>query len=127
MENIDNSNPLNEIIDSGKEYLYLKIDQIKLKSVENLSLLTNKMIFTLLASMLGGVILQLLGFAASFFIGSLLGSYALGFVIVAGFFLLILAILYVFKDRLFTNKLVQLFIKMFYPKPKTEEAEQWDS
>ena len=77
MENIDNSNPLNEITDSGKEYLYLKIDQIKLKSVENLSLLTNKMIFTLLASMLGGVIMQLLGCAASFFIGSLRGSYAL--------------------------------------------------
>lgn len=123
MENKLKENPLNNISDSGKEYVYMKIDQVKLKSIENISLLTNKMIFMLIASMLGGVILQILGFAASFFIGRLLGSYALGFVIVAAFFAVVLCIIYFFRNRLFTNVLIQTFIKMFFPRIKDEEAE----
>jgi hypothetical protein len=84
---MNNTNPFNNITDSTKDYINLKIDEYKLKGVENFSILTNKMIYILLAIMLGGVILQLLGFALSFFVGSLFNSTAIGFLIVAVFLL----------------------------------------
>lgn len=113
MDNTEKSR-IDELRDSGKEYINLRIDEIKLKSVENLAKLSNKLIVLLLAIMLGGVILQLSGLALSYFIGQLVGNTALGFLLVAIFFLLVLLLLFIFRDKLFLNKLVKLFVGIFF-------------
>lgn len=119
MENSEKSK-IEDLRDSGKEYINLKIDEVKLKSVAHLAKLSNKLIVLLLAIMLGGVVLQLSGLALSYFIGQLVGSVALGFLIVAIFFLVILALLFIFRDRLFLNKLVRLFIGVFFENDNKE-------
>ena len=49
-ENGKSKNAADEMISSVKEYVALKIDELKLKGVEGLSLLCSKMIFIFLAA-----------------------------------------------------------------------------
>lgn len=116
MNESGNKTQLDDISSSAKEYVNMKIDEFKLRGVENLSILSNKMIFLLIATMMGGVILQLTGLALSYFIGQLLGNTALGFLITAVLFIIILLIIYSRRNNLFTDKLVALFIKIFFEK-----------
>ncbi len=116
MNNPDDNTPLDDITSSAKEYINLKIDEYKLKGAEHLSVLSNKLIFLLIATMLGGVILQLTGLALAYFAAQLVGNTALGFIIVAVIFIIILSIIYLKREKLFTDKLVALFIKIFFEK-----------
>jgi len=110
----ENNNQLGEMSQTAKEYISLKIDEYKLKGVENFSIISNKVLVILIATMLGAVILQLLGFAFAFFIGELLGSTALGFVIVAFIFGVALWLVYANRNTLFINRMIQMYMRMFF-------------
>ena len=114
MDELNPDSRLNEISGTAKEYLNLRLDEYKLKGVENFSLISNKVLVILIATMLGAVILQLFGFALAFFIGDLLGSTAIGFVIMALVFGCVLAIIYAKRDSLFINRTIQMYMKMFF-------------
>lgn len=114
MDELNPNSRISEISGTAKEYLNLRLDEYKLKGVENFSLISNKVLVTLIATMLGAVILQLLGFALAFFTGDLLGSTALGFVMVALVFGSVLAVIYAKRDSLFINRMIQMYMKMFF-------------
>ena len=109
-----NNNLLGEISHTAKEYINLKMDEYKLYGVENLSIISNKVLVILIATMLGAVILQLIGFAFAFFIGWLLNSTALGFAIVSLVFGMALWLIYIKRDTLFINRMVQMYMRMFF-------------
>ncbi len=114
MTGTDNNSRLGEISETAREYINLRLDEYKLKGVENFSLLSNKILVILISTMLGAVILQLLGFAFAFLIGELIGSTALGFAIMALVFGCILGIIYARRNTLFTNRMVRMYMKMFF-------------
>lgn len=99
---------------SLKEYVNMKLDSFTLKAVEDISIVSGKVILILIFTMLGVVILQLLGFALAYFIGEQLGSNALGFLIVGGVFVIALLVVFLMRKKLFTNSIVKLFINMFF-------------
>lgn len=99
---------------SLKEYVNMKLDSFTLKAVEDISIVSGKVILILIFTMLGVVILQLLGFALSYFIGEQLGSNALGFLIVGGIFVVAFLVVFCLRKKLFTNSIVKLFINMFF-------------
>lgn len=113
-ENGKSKNAADEMISSVKEYVALKIDELKLKGVEGLSLLCSKMIFIFLAAMTIVIVLQLLGLSLGFLIGEYLGSNALGFLAVGAFFIIVFIILYLFKNKIFVNNFVKFFIQIFF-------------
>lgn len=100
--------------DDIKEYINLKIDEYKLRGVEGLATLTNKAIFLVLSTMVGGVILQLAGLSLALLVAQLVGNMALGFAIVALVFVIILIILFATRKRLFVNRLVKMYIDLFF-------------
>lgn len=115
---------------SIKEYINMKIDQFTLKSVENISIVSSKVILILIYVMLGVVILQLIGFALSYFIGELLDSTAMGFLIVGGVFIIAFLAVFLLRKKLFTNSIVKMFINMFFNNNKEENyfnEEQMDN
>ncbi|MBQ2132920.1 MAG: hypothetical protein II202_02405, partial [Bacteroidales bacterium] len=57
-----------KVTDTAVEYLNTRVEGYKYKMVGNLSLLTNKIMVALIATMLGTVILLLSGFALAFII-----------------------------------------------------------
>ena len=114
MEKFNYSTIFSKVADTAVEYLNLRIDEYKLKTAENLSLLTNNILVALIATMLGTVILLLLGFALAFFLGGILGSLAWGFAIVAIMFAEALIMVYLCRKTLFINKMKQMYFKMFF-------------
>ncbi|MFA6879470.1 MAG: hypothetical protein WCQ81_04185 [Bacteroidales bacterium] len=105
---------------SVKEYINMKIDQFTLKGVEDISIVSSKVILILIYVMLGVVILQLIGFALSYFIGELLDSTAMGFLIVGGVFIIAFLAVFLLRKKLFTNSIVKMFINMFFNNNKEE-------
>lgn len=107
-------NRLDDIRQTVKDYVNLRADEYKLKGVENFSIISNKLLVMLIATMLGAVILQLLGFTIAFTIGELVGSTALGFCATALLFAVILAIIYLKRETLFLNRMVRMYAKIFF-------------
>lgn len=103
-----------------RKYVNLKIDDYKLKGVETLSILSNKLIFTILFIVLCGIVLQLLAFALGYLLGEWIGSYAAGFAIAGVVVLLIMLILYFCRDKLFINTCIRVFIKVFFGNDKSK-------
>ena len=103
-----------EFKDSAKEYVNLKIDEYKLRGVESLSTLLNKLIFIITATILAGIVIQLFALALGWWIGSMVGSVAVGMLIDAGIFALVFLLLYLRRDTLFINPMVKLFINVFF-------------
>ena len=110
-ENAQDRTAADEMISSVKEYVALKIDELKLKGVEGLSLLC---IYIFLAALIIVIALLLLGLSLAFFLGEQFGSDILGFLAVGMLFVIIFAILYLFRDRLFINRLVRFFIQLLF-------------
>lgn len=103
-----------ELSTSAKEYVNLKIDEYKLRGVEGLSTLFNKILFIVIAAILGGVALQMLGLAAGYTIGELVHSTAAGFCIIGAIFVIAVLILCTVRKKLFLNQLIKVFIKFFF-------------
>jgi len=97
-----------------KEYINLKVDEYKLRGVEGLATLTSKAIFLVLSTMIGGVVLQLAGLALALLVSQLVGNMALGFAIVALLFAVVLAVMFAARKRLFVNRLVKMYIGLFF-------------
>ncbi len=107
-------NPFNDLSVSAKEYFKLKVDEYKLRGIEGLSVLFNTVFFIMIASIVAGVALQMLGLAAGYAMGEILGSNAAGFCSVGGFFIAIVLVLYILRKKLFINQLIKMFIKLFF-------------
>ncbi|MES2575948.1 MAG: competence protein [Bacteroidota bacterium] len=52
--------------------------------------------------------------AAAFTIGSALGSYALGFLIIAGFYLIATGLLFLIKDKIVEGPILEKFSEIFF-------------
>ena len=114
MEKFNYGNLFSRIADTAVEYLNVKADEYKIKTVDNLSLLTNKILVALIATMLGTVILLLLGVALAFILGAMTGSIAWGFIIVAILFAEALLMVYISRKTLFMDKVKRMYLKMFF-------------
>ncbi len=114
MEKFNYGNLFSKVTDTAVEYLNIRVDEYKYKMVDNLSLLTNNILVALIATMLGTVILLLLGFALAFFIGALLGNTAWGFIIVSILFAEVLLVIYLCRRTLFLGKIKQMYLRMFF-------------
>ena len=106
--------PAEDLAGSTADYINLKIDEVKLRTAKGLSLTLNRLFLALLFLHLGSIVLTALGFGAILLIGDLVGSYSAGAFIVAGAFLLVIALLWAFRGRLFLNGLIRLFIGIFF-------------
>jgi hypothetical protein len=73
----------------------------KLKTVKQISTLGANVVYFLILSLLIGLVFLFLATACSFFLGQLLGSNTLGFLMVAGFFMFLILVLVLSKNKLF--------------------------
>ncbi len=101
-------------MDSTRDFMDMKTDEIKLKAVESLSLVFSKFLGLIVIIMVAMIVLVTLGFGGVLLLGDVIGSYAAGAFIVAGIFLIGLIILICLRKKLFLNSFVQLFIQVIY-------------
>lgn len=104
---------LMQLVDDAKKYINVRLKILTLTMCE----VSSKVLASLIANgaMLFFIFLFLFfgSIAAGFGLGEWLGSMALGFTIVAGFYLLLALIIRFTKTKLIEKPLVNTFIKLF--------------
>lgn len=118
------SDKILENVGEGFGYLqaYIKneLATIRLEAAEKTANVTSGLVTGFAIFSLANLIILFLSMALGFYLGALLDSTALGFLLVAVLFLFILVILYIFRQTLITNVVVTAIIKRFYHKENTE-------
>jgi hypothetical protein len=103
-----------------EDYVGKRIELLKLELVERLSKCTSSIIVKLGLMYFLLLFLMFLSLAGGFYIGELLHSNALGFLIIAGFYLLLAFLLYIFRSYLVERPVIRSFIKLFFKSDKNE-------
>ena len=108
-------NPQKPSVESEiREYMDLRLDDLKLKAVDGLSVGVSRVLSLMVVLMLGAIVLVAFAFGTVLLLGDLIGSSAAAAFIIGGVFLVALvAVLLVWK-RLFVDIFVKLFIDIFY-------------
>ncbi|NCI45880.1 phage holin family protein [Sediminibacterium soli] len=91
-------------------YLKLAVVNINLKTTEISAVAS----FSMIAALLGFFICMFLGLAAAFWLADLLGNTAAGFLIVAGFFLLVFLLLFLTRKKWFFPFIKNLIVRSIY-------------
>lgn len=116
--------PAEKLTGTVKEYVDLKADEIKLRTAKGLSIALNQVLSILAVLSLAGVVLLALAFCLILLLGQLVGSYALGALIIAVIFGVAAYLLYRKKDKLFLDSFVKLFVSLFFEEELKDEEEQ---
>lgn len=111
------------LIDDLKEYVNLKIQLLKLTVAEKAAHAMASLIATIVLILLAFVVLLFGSLAVAFLLGECLNSYAAGFGIVAGFYLLIALIILLTKKKIIEKPLMDKFISLLLKKHSEDEHE----
>jgi apolipoprotein N-acyltransferase len=88
------------LLEKVENYAKTTIDLVKLKAIDKLAVAVSNVVFGVLMALLVFFFLLILNLALAFWVGSLLGETYLGFFVMAGFYVLLIIILMVFKKQL---------------------------
>ena len=112
-----------ELIEQIKLYLTLRMKHYKLsageKFIELFSVLTAGMIFWMIAF----IIMIFGGFALAFWLGEFFQQPFVGFLIVTGIFVLLILIVYIFRQSLIFDPIARKLVPLFEIEEKTETDE----
>lgn len=97
-----------------EDYIETKVDILKLKTIDKTGSALSSAIVGVAAAVLGLFILQFLSFAAAYAIGYVTGHYSIGFLCVAGFYILLTVLIFVFKEKFVTIPIINTLLKKFY-------------
>ncbi len=109
-----------ELIEQIKLYISLRMKHYKLsageKVIELFSTLAAGMIFWMIAF----IIMVFGGFALAFWLGEILHHLSIGFLIVTGIFILLIIIIYLFRQSLIFDPIARKLIPLFEIEEKKE-------
>ena len=114
------SRPVENLSQSAREYLDLRVDDLKLRTAKGLSISLNHLLAMILVLFCAMIVLLALAFGCILLLGQVIGSYALGAFIVAAFFAVLTFVLFRLRSKMFLNGFVKMFIGLFFE----EEDEQ---
>lgn len=112
-----------ELVKQIKLYISLRMKHYKLsageKIIELFSTLTAGMIFWMIAF----IIMIFGGFALAFWLGDIFQNQSIGFLIVTGIFVLLIIIIYLFRQSLIFDPIARKLIHLFEIEEKKEADE----
>lgn len=88
------------MIETIKEYASKRIDLLKIEATEKASISAGVITYLIVSLVAFAFFIILFNFGVAFYIGKVLGETSYGFLIVAGFYLLIMIIIMIFKKRI---------------------------
>ena len=105
-----------------KKYLLLQKEYTRLEVTEKLSILLSTLILILLIIILGMMALFYLSFTIAYMLAPVVGGLFASFSIIAGFCILLIILLYVFRKALIINPMVKFLASLFLSKPTTNST-----
>lgn len=125
MEKSKFSKPLDENLGASiRSYINMQVDRAALKGAEKMSLLSNKAIVTVILLLVGTIFVFLLGIAAGYFFGGLLGSLSLGFLCAAALVLAAGIAVFLLRKKLFINELAKMYSGMLLGDDRTSNMKE---
>ena len=103
------SRPMERLTDSAREYLDLRVDDLKLRTAKGLSISLNHLLSMILVLFCAMVVLLALAFGCILLLGQVIGSYALGAFIVAALFAVLTWVLFRMRGKLFLDGFIKCF------------------
>ena len=94
----------------------MRLDELKLKTVDGLSVGVSRVLSLMVILMLGAIVLASFTFGTVLLLGDLIGSWAAAAFIIGGVFLILLIVMFLVWKKLFVDIFVKLFIDIFYGK-----------
>lgn len=103
-----------ETFEYANQYVQKQIELFKLESAEKVAKSTSSIITLAVIGFLATLVTIMLSIAIGFAIGEMVGSYALGFLVITGFYTLVALLVYYFKRQLVTNPILSTVLESFF-------------
>jgi hypothetical protein len=113
----------NDILDTAKAYGNTQRILLKLYLVEKISRTGTMFLTSVIAGIILGIFLAFLTFAFSFWYGETYGSLSTGFLISAGFYLVLFIVFLLLRRTIIENKVVQKATDIFLEEEYLKESE----
>ena len=105
-----------QLYDDLKKYVELQTDYVKVEFVEKMTILLSTLLIITLVIILAIAALFYLFFSLAYALVPVVGSLAISFFIISGIYLLLIALLFLFRKKLIVNPLVRFLSKLFLNK-----------
>lgn len=106
--------PAEDLSREAQEYIDLRLEDVKLRTVKGLSVTASKLVGMILLLGIAINLVLVLSFGVILLVGELIGSYAWAALGVAALLAIGLWILFRKRDTLFRDTFVPLFVKLFF-------------
>ncbi len=106
-----------------REYIEVKLDLLRIQAAEIISDFLSKRRFLAVLIYLISAILIFLSFSAAYFMASVLNSKALGFLCVAGFYLIMLLVFIIFRKIIIDRPVIRSIMKIFFLNNRKNDKE----
>lgn len=107
-------NQINRLTNEAVDYVDMRIDAAKLTIIENLTVVFNNLLGIFLFILFISLALLMFAGAGVYFLSLWFDSVGLAFLCVGGLFMILSFVLYLLKDKLFNNQLVNMFTSIFF-------------
>ena len=115
MENNAHNSTIKDLTEKATDYLDTSIQLAKLKAINKVSSVTSSLVSMIVMPLLILVVIILLSVGCSFWLGKILGAYHYGFFIIGVFLILMIILIYKFRDKWLkvpvANSLIENFLK----------------
>jgi len=112
---------INSIRKDIQEYLEVQLDLIRLHTAESLSRVFSKIAIFAITGFLLLLILIFFSLAAGFYLGEIMGSEFIGFLIVSGFYLVVLIAFLLLRKKLVERPIIKAMVKIMFPNQANDE------
>jgi len=103
-----------ESFEYANQYVQKQIDLLKLEGAERVAKTTSSLITMAVLFFFAAMVLIMLSLSLGFWLGSLLNSYALSFLILAGIYATVGLLVYFFKNQLLTNPILTQVLQSLF-------------
>ncbi len=103
-----------ESFEYANQYVQKQIDLLKLESAERVAKATSSLITLAVLFFLAALVFIMLSISLGFWLGTVVGSYATGFLIVTGIYALLGLIVFFFKRVFVTNPILSKVLESFF-------------
>lgn len=107
-----------QLYEDVKKYVFLQTEYIKVEFVEKLAILLSTLLIVTLIIVLAIIALFYLFFSLAYAIESMVGSLSAGFAIIAGIYVVLIGLLFLFRNRLIITPMVKFLSNLFLTKTK---------
>lgn len=118
------SQAISELADSIRRYLEVRVNLAKLHIMEQTARIVSLLIAVLMFFTFLILFLVFVSIAAATWIGTLVNSTVLGYLIVAAFQLLLCILIFRFRRRLFLNIVIRQLSEIFFKEQKSNTDEK---